>query len=219
MNFSSNRLSSESSVNGSVDSFDEASSDDDLKELEKMIQFKKLPSDPYDLCIFAAAKHILKNSIATFPMLSLLSKVKLDAANCLVEKYLLIFTDDLFKDEGDVDPEGFMKYVPDDFTYEFCGRLARYNLTLESYLKSIVIPDIWKNRLSTKGIRSLCTMAFYRSILNPPVNELSADHENQVIDHHQDIEPKIIPSVKYNPISNQPSLKCKYLRFSDTLFS
>ena len=218
MNFSSNRLNSELSVNGSVDSFDEASSDDDLKELEKKIQFKKAPPDPYDLCIFAAAKDILKTSIATIPMLSLLSKVKLDAGNCLVEECLLIFTDDLFKDEDDVDPGGFMKYVSDDFTYEFCGRLARYNLTLESYLKSIVIPDIWKNRLSTNGIRSLCTMAFYRSILDSPVNELSADHKNQVIDHHQDIEPKIIPSVKYNPVSNQPSLNCKYLRFSDTLF-
>ena len=73
MNFSSNRLNSELSVNGSVASFDEASSNDDLKELEKMIQFKKPPPDPYDLCIFAAAKDILKNSIATIPMLSLLS--------------------------------------------------------------------------------------------------------------------------------------------------
>ncbi|CAF2843706.1 unnamed protein product [Rotaria sp. Silwood2] len=182
--------------------------DADIEELENMLSFKKVPSTNRDTCIFKAAQDILQNSISIISMLSLESTIKLDAANYLVEDCLLIFKENLFKDEDFMDTEGFVKYVPEDLNLAFCGRLAHYNITLESYLNSIIIPDIWRTRLSADGIMFLCTMTFYRKLLNLSCYASSNEAPFQVVDHDNNKEKKENSLITFTQFSSQQSSNC-----------
>ena len=144
-----------------------------------------------------------KNSIATNPCFSYRQKLHWMLRIFSWKSVYEFLKDDLFKDDDDIGPENFIKYVPDELGYKFCGDLARDNTTLESYLKSIVIPDVWKARLFPSGIQPLCTMVFYRNSLNLPVYELSTDPKAQVIDRHQDNRHREMSSPKWSRLSKQ----------------
>jgi hypothetical protein len=170
--------------------------DADIEELENLLPYKKPPPTRLELRIFEAAQAILKDSCGIISMMSLTSKIKIDAANLLVDDYLLISTSDLFQNIDDIDPEGYVKYVPDEMDLMFCGRLAHYNITYETYLNSAIIPDLWKARLSVHGIQFLCNMAFYRKLLNLPLHQSSSN--TQVMDHDYDKQEKQISLITHD---------------------
>ncbi|CAF4522949.1 unnamed protein product, partial [Rotaria sp. Silwood2] len=108
------------------------------------------------------------------------------------------------------------------FTYEciiekkldslkFCDRLARYNVTLLAYLNSIIVPDVWKNRLSNNGIRLLCSMKFYRNILNLPYTSSSIAVQSNAINYYDGETQKENSLGTYDRFSKQQSFNGKIL--------
>jgi hypothetical protein len=141
--------------------------DIDMEELEEFLpSHEQVPTD-YELRIKKAAQHILENCCGIISTFSLTENIKRDAANLLVDECLLIFTNDLFENADDVDPEGFIKYVPDEEDLMFYARVMKYNVNPVAYLENITLPKVWKNRLSANGIRMLRDMKFYQNLLDP----------------------------------------------------
>jgi hypothetical protein len=148
-----------------------------MEELEEFLpSHEQVPTD-YDLRIKNAAKHILENCCGIISTLSLTENIKRDAANLLADESLLIFTNNLFNNVDDVDPEGYIKYAPDEEDLMFYARLIKYNVNPIAYLKNITLPKVWKNRLSANGIRILRDMKFYQNMLDSISS--SSDEESQ----------------------------------------
>jgi hypothetical protein len=155
MNSSSNNLQQSPSDDDKMShSTCEEITEADIEELENILPYKRKKPSPTDheLRVFKACQEILQNSCAVISTVSLTSTTEMDAANILVDDCLLVFLPDLFKDDDCIEPEGFVKDVPNEFDILFCGRLARYGLTFQAYMNSLIIPDIWKARLSTNGL-------------------------------------------------------------------
>jgi hypothetical protein len=210
MDTSSKNLHQQSSDNDDAsDSTNEEVTEADIEELENILPFEKPPTTNNELRLFKACQEILQNSCGVISTVSLLSRTKLDAANFLVNDCLLIFIDDLFKDEDYIEPGGFVKDVPDGFDLMFCGRLARYNVTFESYLNSVTIPDVWKARLSSNGIRFLSDITFYRNLLDLSLYK-SLSHVQTMDDDHDEKENEI-SLIRNAQFSNQQSPNGKYL--------
>jgi len=153
----------------------------DLGELEEITKHATpRPPTAHEFRIFESAKSILKNSCGVFST-TLYSKIQIEAAERLVDDHFLVYLEDLFQNVDDIDPEGYVKLVPDEMDLIFCGCLAKYSITWNTYLKSVTLPDIWKDRLSANGINYLSTMTFYRKLLNISSHQSSSNMH--VIDH------------------------------------
>lgn len=83
-----------------------------------MISFKKSPPSRHSLRIISAARDILLKSIDVISVLPLETTGKLEAVNLFVEDCMLIFRDNLFKDDDFIDPEGFVKYVLENSNFK-----------------------------------------------------------------------------------------------------
>lgn len=153
--------------------------DIDLSELDQFLPTEERVRSPNEIQIRQAAEHILKNSPGVISTLFLRKEIDVDAANFLVEECLLLFTDDLFEDRDYVDPEGYVKYMPDSVDMIFFSSLLKYNIDPTTYSEKLTLPKIWKNRLSANGMELLRSMEFYRKILdsNAP-SEPSSDEES-----------------------------------------
>jgi len=154
--------------------------DINIEELENILPRNRSTSTHHDrdLRVKQAAKYLLENCSGIISTLRLTKSIDKAAANLLVEEYLLLFTDDLFEDRDDVDPEGYIKLVPDVIDLIYIGRLLKYEVDLFLYLKTITLPEVWRARLSANGIRLLRTMEIYRNILDTaPSLELVSDEE------------------------------------------
>ncbi|CAF2081992.1 unnamed protein product [Rotaria magnacalcarata] len=99
-----------------------------------------------------------------------------DTANLLVEECLLIFTDDLFEVYSQLDPEGYIKYIPNTIDLVFISRLLHYEVDPSLYFQDIDIPEVCKSYISSNGRITLDSIVFYRKILHstPPL-ELFTD--------------------------------------------
>lgn len=153
--------------------------DDDFTELQQFLPTEERIQSPNELCIKQAAERILKHGSAAIALVCLMGDADMDAANYLVEDCLLQHIDDLFEDSDDLDPEGYIKLVPEEMDTLFISRLLKYNVDPASYFDKITIPKVWKNRLSANGIETLRSMKFYQRILDSnPRSEPSSDEES-----------------------------------------
>ena len=193
------------SLSGSDSSSSSNDNDDSLSELDVLFKNKppKPPLTAREQRVLEAATDILRYSCGVISITGR-SRIELDAAELLVDDLILVGVEDLFKDVDYIDPDGYVKMVPDGMDLVFIGRLLQYNVTWEIYLKSICVPHIWKERLSPKGISYLSEMAFYRELLKKPSDELSNDMDAADLDH---AEPeKQLPSNTDNTTFNEKSL-------------
>ncbi|CAF1396575.1 unnamed protein product [Adineta ricciae] len=188
--------------------FDDESSDDqndNLDELEEIVKHAatKPQQTTRESRIFESAKSILQNICGVIST-TLLSKIEIQTAERLVDDYFLVALDDLFQDVDDIDRDGYVKLIPDEMDLLFCGRLAEYGVTWDTYSKSITLPDIWKNRLSSNGMEYLSTMAVYRPFLNLPTIQLPNNVQN--IDHDYCKAAKRLLSTAKDSFLNDESL-------------
>ena len=157
--------------------------DDNMEEIEKLIPSVKKPVTKYQLRLNKAARRILKHPCAVISNCSLVKRIDNDAANFLVEECLLLFAEDLFNDYRQLEPEGYVKYIPEIVDLNFMDRLLRYDIHPTIYLKNINIPDIWVSYLSINGIKFLTSMNCYRnmlSLLSLPQIHIISSNENEL---------------------------------------
>lgn len=97
-----------------------------------------------------------------------------------MEECLFLFTEDLFGPHSQLEPEGYIKYIPDNPGLSFIDRLLNYDIDPALYIQSINIPELWKSYLSANGISILRSMTFYETLLDTaqPVIESLADTQN-----------------------------------------
>ena len=179
---SSTRSSPNSATGNDInDSDNDDVTDADMQELENLFPSNKRIMSPRHQRVIKAAQQLLQRPYPIISTLSLTKSIERDAANLLVDECLLLFTDDLFGDQDDMDPEGYIKYIPDEVDLTFVSRLLRYQIDPTSYTNNITLPQIWKHRLSANGIRLLQTMKIYCNLLNAtpsPPTELSSPAES-----------------------------------------
>ncbi|CAF2135372.1 unnamed protein product, partial [Rotaria magnacalcarata] len=60
------------------------------------------------------------------------------AANLLVKGCLLLFTDDLFEVHIQLDPEGYIKYIPNIIDLVFISRLLHYKVDPSLYFQTLI---------------------------------------------------------------------------------
>ncbi|CAF0912387.1 unnamed protein product [Adineta ricciae] len=172
------------SATGSDNSSPSDDSNDSLNELNELFKFRspKPPPTAQERRVLEAATSILRYSCGVMCITGR-TQIEMDAAELLVDELILVCVENLLKDVDDIDVDGYVKMVPDGMDLTFIGRLLGYNVTWESYLKNITVLDIWRERLSPKGISYLSEMAFYRELLNIPSVEPSNDMHAADHDH------------------------------------
>ncbi|CAF4046711.1 unnamed protein product [Rotaria sp. Silwood2] len=140
--------------------------DENIEEIEKFALLVGRPVTKYEIRLKEAAKRILQHTCAVISNCSLTESIDYDAANSLVEGCLLQFTEDLFADHSQLEPEGFVKYIPDNVDIHFINRLLCYDIDPTTYLKNIDIPEIWMSYLSANGRKLLKSMKFYQDMFS-----------------------------------------------------
>jgi hypothetical protein len=148
------------------DSDNDVITDADMNEIENLFASNKRIISPRHQRVIKVARQLLQQPSPIISTLYLTKSIERDAANMLVEECLLLFTEDLFGEQNDMDPEGYIKYIPDDIDLTFIDRLLRYQIDPASYINNLTLSHIWKNRLSANGIRTLQTMKKYCNLLN-----------------------------------------------------
>lgn len=156
----------------SIISEDITVTDADIEELENSLPSAKRIriTTANELRLQEAGKRLLQHPCAVIATISLKNKIDREAANFLVEECLFIFTEHLFDERFDLEPEGYIKHVPDTINLEFIGRLLRYDINPDVYFKNITIPELWKSYLCPNGLRLLKTMKFYHKVLNVTIS-------------------------------------------------
>ncbi|CAF4808358.1 unnamed protein product, partial [Rotaria socialis] len=163
--------------------------DEHIKEIEDLIPSTRKSATKNEVQLKEAARRILENPCAVISNCSLTKRIDYDAANFLVEQCLLLFTEDLFNDHSQLDPGGYVKYIPETIDLIFMGRLIHYDIDPGSYFNNIGIPEPWISYLSTNGIKFLTTMNIYRNILrltSPPEKHTSSSNVNKLDDNLAD---------------------------------
>ncbi|CAF3169111.1 unnamed protein product [Rotaria socialis] len=163
--------------------------DEHIKEIEDLIPSTRKSATKNEVQLKEAARCILENPCAVISNCSLTKRIDYDAANFLVEQCLLLFTEDLFNDHSQLDPGGYVKYIPETIDLLFMGRLIHYDIDPGSYFNNIGIPEPWISYLSTNGIKFLTTMNIYRNILrltSPPEKHTSSSNVNKLDDNLAD---------------------------------
>ena len=143
-----------------------------IEELENSLPSAKRIRIPTtnELRLQEVAKRLLQHSCAVISSISLTNKLDREAANFLVEECPFIFTEHLFDERFDLEPGAYIKHVPDTINLQFIGRLLRYGINPDVYLKNIIIPELWKSYLCPDGLRLLKTMKLYYKILNVTIS-------------------------------------------------
>lgn len=148
---------------------DTSDSSFDDTELEKMLKelptIKKPKKGRRELRVEQAARRILREWKGITPQSAANDRILLDAAELLIDDCLLTYSDELFEETFDTDPGGYIKAVPDVFNLDHVGRLLRYGLTPDAWMKTLTLPYVWRKRLSQQGVESLERSPFYRELL------------------------------------------------------
>jgi len=151
-----------------------------LDDLQTLFSNTKRAPTSYERKVFETAKKLLKSKLGVFSVYELLGEYDNDAINLLVDECLFVFTDDLFKDCEDIEPQGFIRLIPDEHTLTFYQRLLTYDINPDAYFDKIIIPKVRKKYLSVNGLRMLNEMAYYRRLLSSTsVTDTSSDEESQ----------------------------------------
>ncbi|CAF3269861.1 unnamed protein product [Rotaria sp. Silwood2] len=151
-----------------------AITDANIQEIENIfLNVTRTPTE-YELRLKKACQQLLQHPCSVISTLSLVKKIDRDAANCLVDDCLLLFTDNLFEAHSQLDPEGYIKYIPNSIDLTFINRLLHYKVDPTLYFQDINIPELWKSYLSINGTLILRTMDFYRKILDSTASNESS---------------------------------------------
>jgi hypothetical protein len=193
--------------------------DADIEQLENFLPPNKQNVSRHELRVKKAAKDLLLRSSGIISMVSLMKNIEIDAANFLVDQCLFLCTDDLFQDVDDTDPEGYIKYVPDDVDFQFIGRLVSYNINPTSYFKNIDLPEVWKSRLSANGIKLLRDMKFYRNILDSSPPPESSSNIQLINDHNNNERNQNSSSILRDQLQNQQSQNRKFKKSLYVIFN
>ncbi|CAM4852357.1 unnamed protein product, partial [Rotaria magnacalcarata] len=86
--------------------------DEHIKEIEDLIPSTRKSVTKNEVQLKEAARRILEHPCAVISNCSLAKRIDYNAANFLVEQCLLLFTGDLFNDHSQLDPGGYVKYIP-----------------------------------------------------------------------------------------------------------
>ncbi|CAF3628835.1 unnamed protein product [Rotaria sordida] len=179
--------------------------DTDIHELENLVPYPRQAPTEYEQHLKEACQQLLRHPCGIISTLSLAKKIDTTAANLLVEQCLLLYTDDLFAAHTQLDPEGYIKYIPNNIDITFIGSLLHYDIDPTLYFQEINIPELWKSYLSTNGIAILRSMTFYEIIIDvPPSLELPADDVER-IDGNNNYQKKNLSFKVYAQSSNDPS--------------
>jgi hypothetical protein len=117
---SSTSSSSDSVIDDDVVSSEsEMVTDADIAELESILSAGNKTVSNDELLTKKAAEDILKRSSGNISMVCVSNDIEIDAANLLVDQCLFLSTEDLFEDKDYIDPNGYIKYVPDDIDMSF----------------------------------------------------------------------------------------------------
>ncbi|CAF2146068.1 unnamed protein product [Rotaria magnacalcarata] len=189
MSFCSKNISPKNSHDDDINIGSMLITDEHIKEIEDLIPSTRKSVTTNEVQLKEAARRILEHPCAVISNCSLTERIDYDAANFLVEQCLLLFTGDLFNDHSQLDPGGYVKYIPETIDLIFMGRLIHYDIDPGSYFNNIDIPEIWISYLSTNGIKFLTTMNIYRNILrltSPPEKPTSSSSVNKLDDNLAD---------------------------------
>ncbi|CAF2882928.1 unnamed protein product [Rotaria sp. Silwood2] len=151
-----------------------AVTDTNTQEIENMfLNVKQTPTE-YEIRLKKACQQLLRYPCSVISTLSLVNKIDRDAANFLVDDCLLLFTDNLFEAHSQMDPEGYVKYMPNTIDLIFINRLLHYEVDPTLYFQDISIPELWTSYLSINGMILLRTMTLYRKILESTASTASS---------------------------------------------
>ena len=133
--------------------------------------FNKAKSEISDVRFDKAVQRILRFGMGLIPMEVLQEQIDVDAANLLVEHCILVYHPNLFTESVDWESNGYVKEMPENINIDFMGRLARFGLPWQVWQSTAQLPDTWKSRLSSRGIRALRCMPVYCKQLGPPFDQ------------------------------------------------
>lgn len=123
--------------------------------------FDKKASKIEDTRFQEAIQRLLRLDMGIIPMDIIHRRIDMDAANLLVEHCIFVYLSDLFAESDDWEPGGFFKEMSEDVNSDLFYRLARFDVSSQVWQTTACLPDTWKSRLSTHGIRTLRRMPIY----------------------------------------------------------
>ncbi|CAF2102869.1 unnamed protein product [Rotaria magnacalcarata] len=116
--------------------------DADMKELENLLPCAQRTITDHELHLKKVRRQVLQHPCGAISTLSLMKKFDRDAATLLVEECLLLFTNDLFEVYSQLDPEGYIKYIPNTIDLVLISRLLHYEVDPSLYFQDIDIPEV-----------------------------------------------------------------------------
>ncbi|CAF1393335.1 unnamed protein product, partial [Rotaria magnacalcarata] len=112
--------------------------DADMKELENLLPCVQRTITDHELHLKKLCRQLLQYPCGIISTLFLMKKNDRVAANLLVKGCLLLFTDDLFEVHIQLDPEGYIKYIPNIIDLVFISRLLHYKVDPSLYFQTLI---------------------------------------------------------------------------------